>query len=83
MSMTREATRFHSAYEEASPEFQAVIDAAYTAARRIFESAKWPVSNNDAAEEFVAAIVKYAVVSKDEAREDAKPAPWHDPRFPD
>lgn len=63
MSMTREASVLHEQYESADPLIQKAVDAAYTAARKEFESRGFTVSNTDPAEELVAAIYKYVIDS--------------------
>lgn len=63
MTMTREASRLHQEYEDAPEAMREAIDAAYTAARKQLESRGFACSNDDDAEEFVAALYKYVAES--------------------
>lgn len=62
--MNAELLKYHNAYADAHDDFKATIDDSYQAVRTVFMSHGWPVGNADLAEELVAAIVKYAVVSR-------------------
>lgn len=70
MSMTREAKMFHSEYRKAPEQFREVVDESYQAVRSVFMAASLPLSNTDAAEELVAAIFKYMIVSRQDQLTD-------------
>lgn len=63
MSLTAEAKRLHAEYEETEGNIREAIDEAFNEAQKVLAAYGYAVSNDDPAEELVAAIYKYFVDS--------------------
>lgn len=63
MSLTKAQSQLHERYENAMPQTQQAIDAAYKAARTELEARGYTCANDDRAEALVAALYEYLIES--------------------